>query len=280
MPTPVACDRVPLLGLERIEAVGPSFSAARAQLYCAIFGPVTAIRAVGVFAREQDDKADWLGTAFAFRDGSHYLTASHCVPDGLPSGLTVSLPSGVAGMGFVGHVRSFVRHPIADLAVLMVEGDPPGSIEDAAEPFRTVGFAGQEMAEEFLAFGYPMSREPAPTFPGIGPTMRVFVGHYQRTFLYREGGYEFEAAELSIPAPEGLSGAPVFNRERRSEVQAVVSWNHEERTERVREETITAPGHKQTLAVDSIVSYGIAVLLDPLRDWLDEHVPITGRLVE
>lgn len=234
---------------------------------------MTAIRAAGVFTREQDDKADWLGTAFAFRDGSHYLTASHCVPDGLPSGLTVSLPSGVAGMGFVGHVRSFVRHPTADLAILTVEGDPPGALEGAAEPFLSVGFAGREIAEEFLAFGYPMSREPAPTFSEIGPTMRVFVGHYQRTFSHRESGREFEAAELSIPAPEGLSGAPVFNRERPSEVQAVVVGNKEERTDFVREETISDDGHKQTLETYSRVSYGIAVLLDPLRDWLDEHVP-------
>jgi hypothetical protein len=42
--------------------------------------------------------------------------------------------------------------------------------------------SGQEIAEEFLAFGYPMSREPAPTLPGIGPTMRVFVGHYSAHF--------------------------------------------------------------------------------------------------
>jgi len=124
---------------------------------------------------------------------------------------------------------------------------------------------------------WPKSSWRSATRCRVNPRRRSLAS---RTFLYREGGYEFEAAELSIPAPEGLSGAPVFNRERRSEVQAVVSWNHEERTERVREETITAPGHKQTLAVDSIVSYGIAVLLDPLRDWLDEHVPIPARLVE
>jgi hypothetical protein len=241
---------------------------------------VTAIRAAGVFAREQGDEFEFLGTAFAFRDGSHYLTASHCVPDGLPSGLTVSLPSGVAGMGFVGHVRSFVRHPTADLAILTVEGEPSGSIEGAAEPFGRVGFVGQEMAEEFLAFGYPMSREPAPTFPGIGPTVRVFVGHYQRTFSHRERLYEFEAGELGIPAPEGLSGAPVFNRERPSEVQAVVVGNKEERSDFVRKETISDDGRKQTLETYSRVSYGIAVLLDPLRDWLDEHVPIPARLVE
>lgn len=253
----------------------------RAQLYSAIFGPVSAFRAVGVFACEQADTCEqadpfkWLGTAFAFRDGSHFLTASHCVPSELPpeSRLTVSLASGVAGMGFVGRVRSFVRHQTADLAVLTVEGDPPGALEAAADPFSSVGFAGREIAEEFLAFGYPMSREPAPTFPGIGPTMRVFVGHYQRIYPYRDDSHEFEAAELSVAAPEGLSGAPVFNRERPSEVQAVVVGNREERTERTYEEKFDDAGEKHTHVAYSIVSYGVAVLLDPLRDWLDEHVP-------
>jgi hypothetical protein len=241
---------------------------------------VRVFRAAGVLAREQGDEPEWLGTAFAFRDASHYLTASHCVPDVLPSGLTVSLASGVAGMGFVGRVRSVVRHPSADVAVLTIEGDPPGSIEDAAEPFQAVGFVGREMAEEFLAFGYPMSREPAPTFPGIGPTPRVFVGHYQRTFPYRERLYEFEAGELSIAAPEGLSGAPLFNRERPSEVQAVVVGNHEERTERTYEERFDDAGEKHTHATYGIVSYGVALLLDPLSDWLDEHLPTPARIVE
>lgn len=104
--------------------------------------------------------------------------------------------------------------------------------------------------------------------------MRVFVGHYQRTFTYRERLYEFEAGELSIAAPEGLSGAPVFNRERPSEVQAVVVGNREERTERTYEETFDDAGEKHTHAAYSIVSYGVAVLLDSLSDWLNEHVPI------
>lgn len=263
-----------------VEAVGAHEAAVRAQLYAAIFGPVPVSRSVGVFARERDGAFDFLGTAFAFRDGSHFLTASHCVPDNLPtevppdSGVEVSLPSGVEGMAYVARVRSFVRHPTADLAVLTVEGDPPGVLESAADPFLSVGFVGKEVGEEFLSFGYPMSREPVPTFPGIGPTGRVFVGHYQRAFPYRECGREYEAAELSVPAPEGLSGAPVFNRERPSEVQAVVAGNREERIEQVREETISTAGDKHTLETYRIVSYGIAVLLDPLRGWLDEHVPV------
>jgi hypothetical protein len=57
-------------------------------------------RAAGVLTVEQADDISFLGTTVAFRDGAHYLTASHCVPPGIPvepspnSGLMVSLASG------------------------------------------------------------------------------------------------------------------------------------------------------------------------------------------
>jgi hypothetical protein len=238
-------------------------------------------RAVGVLAVEKDDDIAFLGTTAAFRDGAHYLTASHCVPPDIPaqpspgSGLTVSLASGAGPTGFMGRVRSVARHPEADLAVLTVEGDPPGSIEGAADPFLSVGMAGRVMAEEFVAFGYPMGDSPTPSFRRPGPIPRTFVGHYQRIFPYERGVHRFAAAELSITAPEGLSGGPVFNRERPQEIHGLVVENMESRTERNWEESIDEDGHKRSHASYSIISYGIAVLLDPLRGWLDEQVQVT-----
>jgi len=249
----------------------------------AILARMRIYRAAGVLTVEQDDDISFLGTTVAFRDGAHYLTASHCVPSSIPSepspdsGLIVSLASGAGPTGFMGRVRSVARHPEADLAVLTVEGEPPGSIEGAADPFLSVGFACRVMAEEFVAFGYPIGDSPTPSFPRPGPIPRTFVGHYQRIFPYERGGHRFEAGELSVTAPEGLSGGPVFNRERPQEIHGIVVENMESRSERNWEESFDEDGHKHSHASYSIISYGIAVLLDPLREWLDDQVPVTPQ---
>jgi hypothetical protein len=130
----------------------------------------------------------------------------------------------------------------------------------------------QAIGPQFFAFGYP---EDAMEGEAPSPKPRVFVGHYQRFFRHKSlhTGREYEAVELGIPAPGGLSGGPVFPQELVNLVSGLVTENYESTTRLQAVEDINAAGEKRTIQYQTVISYGIAVLLDPLRDWIEERVP-------
>lgn len=209
----------------------------------------------------QGDMSVFLGTAFAFRTGQHYLTAAHCVGDLEPSGIDVV----ALGPGFAA-VEKIERHPSADVALLVLERDLTG-----VEPFWAV-LDEPGLGAEFFAFGYP--EDAALGDEKASPKPRVFVGHYQRFYQHRSvSGKEYAAAELSIPAPAGLSGGPVFPTGQQRMVTALVAENHQATTLLESVERIQRPGEKHTIQYQSVISYGVAVRLDPLSAWLDEHTP-------
>jgi hypothetical protein len=203
-----------------------------------------------------------LGTAFAFRTGQHYLTAAHCIGDLSPSDIYLNV-RGLDDLMSVAHVE---RHPTADVALLVLESD----IEQA-EPFMLIR-EEQAIGPQFFAFGYP---EDAMEGKAPSPKPRVFIGHYQRFFHHKSlhTDREYDAVELSIPAPGGLSGGPVFPQELLNLVSGLVTENYESTTRLQAVEDINAAGEKRTIQYQTVISYGIAALLDPLRDWIEERVP-------
>ena len=144
-------------------------------------------------------------------------------------------------------VEAIDRHPEADLAVLRVDRDAAQGVEPfwRALPAR--------FGEPFIAFGYP---ENVFGEDSGQPTARLFRGHYQRFFEnHSRMGYRYEAGEMSIPSPRGLSGGPLFR--------------------------VGAPMYALGLAAENfqsttgleVISYGVAVMLAPLEGWLDERLP-------
>jgi hypothetical protein len=161
-------------------------------------------------------------------------------------------------------VDAIERHPTADVAVLRI-----GHWIDIFDSFRDVART-PNLGAEVTAFGYP---EDTGT-NGPLPTPRFFRGHVQRRFHHQSHSrYSYDAAELSFGAPGGLSGGPVAGKRSPGLVTAVVAENKKSTTYL---ETITDV-HDGSVhyreEVHSVINYGICVLLDPLREWLDDVVP-------
>jgi hypothetical protein len=189
------------------------------------------------------------------------ITVQHILGDAGDEHVTVKVPSGDIDEG-VG-VGRIVRHPSADIAILLLAKET--SMFDYFQ-----GIAPQpEMGADVAAFGYPEDTDPA----GPRPTPRYFKGHVQRLYEHESHlDFQYLGAELSFGAPGGLSGGPVAYPALPAQAMAVVAENREtsavlstitdvvEGTNRYREE------------IRSVISYGICVLLEPLRDWLHEHI--------
>ena len=128
------------------------------------------------------------------------------------------------------------------------------------------------MGEDFFAYGYPAD----PIGPNASaPTQRLFKGHYQRFMEHRSFmGYRYLAGEMSIAAPAGLSGGPLFRPGAPQMVTALVAENIasqlvvdsiEERSE--------AGRVVKTEVRQNVISYGTAVMLSAISDWLDAEIP-------
>jgi hypothetical protein len=208
----------------------------------------------------------FLGTTFAFRSGRHFLTAAHCVGDAKPSELAVEL---------VGHgsfrVAEVDRHPQADLALLVLGAD---ATTEAWRSSRGEPALGQQLG----AFGFPENTLGGEELEKIVPTPRSFTCSTQRFFPYRSfAGYGYMALEMSIPAPPGLSGGPLFPADYPDrEVIAVVAENFDSTTLlHALEET---DGTKTRY--ERVISYGVGVWLEPLQDWLESRVPSSHDFFE
>lgn len=218
-------------------------------------------RAVGLLMHMSKAVPNFLGSAIAYRDETHFLTAAHCVGQLEPSQLAVSLAPGTTRAV---RVQSVIRHPAADVAILVTESS------GLSHPFRNYR-RRPEVGEEFVAFGYP---ENVFGVDAREPTARLFRGHYQRFYRHESYlGYAYEAAELSIPAPAGLSGGPVFLETSMDEVVGIVTENLESTTVLESVEEIQAPGKERREVFRKVITYGVAAVLRDIGDWLDSHTP-------
>jgi hypothetical protein len=144
-----------------------------------------------------------------------------------------------------------------------------GEEPEDVEPFW--GAVGNySLGEQFHAFGYP--EDVAADVPG--PTPRLFTGHFQRFFDYHSfAGFRYPAGELSLPAPAGLSGGPLFRPGAPQMVTGLVAENFESRTTLESVEEVSGGGERTIHTTARVISYGVAVMLAPLGEWLTEHVP-------
>src|SRR4051794_21814698 len=144
----------------------------------------------------------FLGTCFAYRTNSHFLTAAHCTAKLRADQVRIALP--LIDHGDPIRPTKISTHPTADLALLEVP------VVSAAELAPFVGVTRvNSWGWPVSALGYPEDAGEDPE-EGLKPTARYFSGHIQRLYTHRSriGPYRYRAGELSFGAPAGLSGGP------------------------------------------------------------------------
>ena len=244
--------------------------AASAVLYRATSNEA-AVRAKTVAPHDLEDfDRVFLGTCCAFRQTNIFLTARHCIGDD-DTRLFVAT-AGQAPCDPLLAVTS-VDHPEnADLAVLKLdEGAWPAGVE----PFVELLPEPSALATEFMAYGFP---EDAPALNSKpGPVPRVFRGHVQRVLYFERPPYRYQAIEMSVPSPAGLSGGALFCTGNHSRMLGIAAENVNSTSYVGRFEETTADGVTTRQIERDHVQYGIAVDLHRLTPWLDEVVPATAR---
>lgn len=228
---------------------------------------------VGALFHMREERASFLGTCFPFRDENHFLTAAHCVGQltarEIAIGIPVNLDAGPV------EVSEILRHPCADIAVLRT----PKVAEGAVTPFwNYVG--NYTYGEEFMSFGYP---EDIFGPDARHPTARLFRGHIQRILDHQSHlGYKYVAGELNIGCPAGLSGGPVFRPGAPVMLIGIVTENLESMTMLHSVEEIQKDGSLTRERFHNVISYGVALLLDQVAEWLESMVPPldSARLAE
>ena len=234
-------------------------------------GPTDAVKAVALLRRWKQNEPGphpYLGTCFAFRWQNRYITAAHCL-QGIPDD-EIAIESGPA-RGFESTVGPIHRHPTADVAVIESSGIAPA--DAPIDPFQQIGNR-EGLGEEFYAFGYPVDvLGPDSTVP----TPRLFKGYFQRflpPYKTAYSGYTYSAAELSFACPGGLSGGPIFRTMDFSAVLGVATENLQSTTtlDAVEELSIGGAPQRRT-EYRQVISYGTALMLADVADWIDEHVP-------
>jgi hypothetical protein len=223
---------------------------------------VNQLRAVCLVCQERGSYLPtFLGSCFAFRKKTHFLTAAHCVTTNSRERFVVLTPwEGVYSA--VGEVN---KHPKADLAILKLQGDGRDSIQHLTALTEVRGIGG-----DYYAYGFPEDS----VGPNAGtPTARLFKGHCQRTLMHDSHiGYKYDAMELSFPCPGGLSGGPLFGSHLPTIPVGLVTENIEAATLLHSQEILLKDGKPFTEYYHRVISYGIGLLLQPYQEWIDKHV--------
>src|SRR5207244_2900160 len=155
------------------------------------------VSAAGLVYCLDGETARVLGTCSAYCSRDAWVTAAHCVPEGVDVRVQPAGPSSRERDDQ--QPATVVQHPSIDLAVLLLEPSPPDEYDELAYK----GTAEQLIdGGDFMGLGFPVE--------GVGdrPVARMFKGHFMRYFAYQapSGKYKYLAGEMSIPAPPGLSG--------------------------------------------------------------------------
>ena len=205
--------------------------------------------------------AKFLGSCFALRRADVYVTAAHNIKGQELAELSVVS----AADRQLYPVKGIETHERADVALITLTSVPPIQPFDGALP--------PYLGADFVAYGFPEH-----THPDVGsvPTPRVFKGHIQRIIRNHKSylGYEYNAVELSMPCPAGLSGGPCF-RPHQMTVVGIVTENLDTTTtlqESVEE--IVGDVRRQTTHFQRVISYGIAVDPGAIAEWLDARIPL------
>lgn len=224
------------------------------------------LRTVGLVRRwnvkEVGSPRPFLGSCFSYRWVNRLITAAHCVR-GVPTDEIAVDPTPNRGLLQVGDTE-VVFHPDADIAILK-----SGGLQLAVDPmFSFPEIDGERLlGDDVYGFGFPVDvLGPDANLP----VPRLFKGYIQRFVPdHLQGNYRFDAIELNFQCPGGLSGGPVFSTRRPHAVLGMATGNLRSTT--TLESIEESPG--QTTRFREIISYGVALQLDSVRDWLDSHCP-------
>jgi len=89
------------------------------------------------------------------------------------------------------------------------------------------------------------------------PIPQLFIGYFQRFFQYAAPGRRtYFAGEMNIPAPLGLSGAPVYKRMPHMRVMGLVTTNTETSTTTDSEEDVVVDGQVRKPSRDGSSAMG------------------------
>jgi hypothetical protein len=225
------------------------------------------IDSTGWVIRSDSSQLRFSGTCFGFRQPGFMITAQHVLNGASERDVTITilLDRIEEGIG----VDKIIRHPSADIAILKI--DSSIGIFDRFDDISPI----PEMGANVTAFGYPEDTASS----GSTPTPRYFKGHVQRRYRHKSHlGYEYLAAELSFGAPGGLSGGPVAHEALPARSLGVVAENHESSTFlAVRTDALEGESRYRE-ETRSMINYATCVLLEPIRAWLDTHVPVVASL--
>jgi trypsin-like peptidase len=228
------------------------------------------IGAVAMLLKTEDGADAYLGTCFPFRWRHVYLTARHCVGELEPDQLVV-----VSQGDKRFRIREVHRHETVDIAAVV------GDEAERGIPYAFSGLHAFEgtygLGDAVAAFGFPVGGTLEE--PPNKPTPRAFRGYVQRLTRFKSGGSEpYTAYELSFAAPDGLSGGPVFvpGSDR---VFAMVTGNLMSYTTLMEEVQHREGGEVRTVEGRQIVSYGMALSLWHVEDWLKDVAPLSGHAI-
>lgn len=230
------------------------------------FDPLDVIGSVFTYeVKDGEAKIVHLGTCFAFRSAITVITAAHVVREEGRS-YRVFFPR----TNVFYEVSEVVLHPEADIALLRLAPMEVPGVEFPEEAFWD-GVSNYSLGEDLMSFGFPSdgpSEDAANT-----PTPRLFKGHIQRIFNYNaHEQWSYLAAELSIPAPGGLSGAPLFRLGAQEMVVGLVTANAESFAITDSIEEMDSSGNRLRIESRRVLNYGVGLLLAGVADWLKEQV--------
>jgi hypothetical protein len=169
-------------------------------------------------------------------------------------------------------VERVIADSRADVAILEAKsGNGPLS-----EPFAKLGNEAR-LGEDFHAFGFVADLMLPAGVPG--QRTRAFRPYVQRVFTYeQQRPYRYVAAELSTACPAGLSGGPLFPYADPAfgVVTGLITTNVDVAiADEAFEEVEERFGNEVKFTkYRRVITYGIALMLYGVRDWLDEQIPL------
>lgn len=215
------------------------------------------ITAVGALfhLRESDGVRSFLGSCFAFGGTTKVVTAAHCVGRLEADEIVSVWPPNIARSA-----TSVVRHPSADIAVVTFP-----ALSCSVDPFTSVTKC-EALGADFYAIGFT---EAVTGAAPARPTARLYKGYFQRFFEHRSFfGYTYSAGELSIPAPGGLSGGPIFFPSAQETVIGVVTENVRSALVLDSVEEILEDGREYKATNQAIVTFGVCLMIGSVHDWI------------
>jgi hypothetical protein len=208
------------------------------------------------------------GSCFLFRSDLVALTAAHCVPEDV-NRPAIILPRSRRTL----QIERVERHPRADIAALFAEGFDPKLLLPQPSQAPVDGVGNIDLGEDFIAYGYPVEGPSLSRELAEHPIPRLFKGYYQRFMPYvAPRGYRYMAGEMSIPAPGGLSGSPLF-REGSWLPTGLVTGSAESYAIVDSIEDVDEAGKVFRQESRKVITYGIALMLFDVVEWLNTIFP-------